>query len=104
MSEHGHEWKGYVSKPFVGVTSMATYLCTHPSCREELSIEEVQRRLNATDRLSAEIDFRIVAEQEALAEDDPKGNCAANHRGAIRTLTGLKEAYADILEEKDETE
>lgn len=26
---------------------------------------------------------RIIDEQNSLAEDDPTGNCAASHRGAI---------------------
>ena len=46
MTDHEHEWKGYINESSSGVTPMASYLCSYPSCRQELSIEEVEAILN----------------------------------------------------------
>ena len=54
ITDHEHEWKGYINESSSGVTPMASYLCSYPSCRQELSIEKVEAMLNEHAKLKRE--------------------------------------------------
>ena len=56
MSEHVHEWllgfQGIGVGTLIAVETMTGARCTH--CKSELSVDEVVRRLNATEKLRRE--------------------------------------------------
>ena len=65
MAEHVHKWKiDLVAK---GAQLVFVGGCAVDGCDEELSKREVNRRLNATDRLRAGID-----ELKDACKDDPQ--------------------------------
>lgn len=89
MTEHVHEWMISFSSnnPLDGV-------CRCQWCPAILDITQTERRLNATERLSAENALRLAdaLDNIALAWD---GKDAGKGTKRLR-------AYADILEGKDE--
>jgi len=55
MTEHVHDWGADVGDGIVA-------LCKDPTCHKSLDWDEIDRRLNATDRLSAE-DAREISSE-----------------------------------------
>ena len=91
MSECEHEWEiGLISK---GVQLEFVGECAVDGCNEVLSQKEVNCRLNATERLSAE-DAREASRLLRLLKTQ-NVMVLASTRHAIKT-------YADILESKDD--
>jgi hypothetical protein len=91
MTEHVHEWKARLKGWLVD-----GFYCTHPDCYRRLIWNDVESRLNATERLSAEQAGRawalIVTRDEVI-----KFGPLTDEARAIKS--GLK-AYADTLEGK----
>ncbi len=93
MKEHAHEWRfGYRSDGNYNLPGASTpgFYCTHKECGYDsgtwLSLAEGEARLNATERLSAEIVNGLL-----YAVDAPEL--------ALYEIEALK-AYADTMEEK----
>lgn len=58
MTEHVHEWRRLGSHP---VNGHINAMCENPSCWENLSTQDILRRLNATEKLSME-DARVLGD------------------------------------------
>ena len=80
MTEHVHEWR-WADDRFV------PYFCRVEGCEETLSIETAEARLNATERLSAELQVWLE-------------NTDAKH--GIHIDNEILTEWIDILEGKDE--
>ena len=93
MTEHVHEWKWDI------VDNDAWFYCT--GCERPMGALEIEARLNATERLSAEDVVANIAQIEAC-EFECQGGPIELNTGYIRLRDALR-AYADILEGKDET-
>ena len=79
MTDHVHEWGADVGDGIVA-------LCKDPTCHESLDWDEIDRRLNATERLSAEDAIEIAKSRGDIFDDEAD------------TL----EAYAAALEGEDD--
>jgi len=86
MTEHVHEW-GHLLVGFRSAPHIDKYIC---DCGADLGNKEVERRLNATERLSAlQAKELIVFAMGSTRVSQPE-------------LADALQAYADILEGKDE--
>jgi len=91
MTEHVHKWRFY--RASWSYETMAR--CTVKGCNESLDGDEVTRRLNATERLSAELATEILGfliRKLGLV----------GYLGTTVYQDALRD-YANILEGKDET-
>ena len=93
MTEHVCKWKWDI------VDNDAWFYCS--GCKEPMGALEIEARLNATERLSAEDVVANIAQIEAC-EFECQGGPIELNTGYIRLRDALR-AYADILEGKDET-
>ena len=82
MGEHVHEWKRSSQR-------WGAYYCANDSCDEFLNSEDVEARLNATERLSA--DRARIASIMASKMPSEFGEIKDN-------LIDALDAYADTLE------
>ena len=82
MTEHVCEWVWDIRE------NDAWFFCKDPYCKRPMGALEIEARLNATERLSAEI-------VNGLLEGDDSPDLLIYERVALR-------AYANILEGKDD--
>ena len=88
MGEHVHEWN------ITGTPAMFVIVCSGTDCAEELTIDEVESRINACERLTAdEARIALIATSKFPSEF-----------GEIRDdLVDSLQSYADMLEPKQVT-
>ena len=86
MDEHVHEWN------ITGTPAMFVIVCSRVDCAEELTLDEAESRLNATERLSAEGAVRLANALDDIA-------VAWDGKDAGKGTKRLR-AYADTLDGK----
>lgn len=90
MLDHVHEWR---------LTVMG-YHCK--KCGNSLMVDDIERRLNATERLSAEM-AQVGSQyliQHALTMEFPSADSMHKITRLLKRIVSRLQAYADILEEK----
>ena len=93
MTEHVHKWRFY--RASWSYETMAR--CTVKGCNESLDGDEVTRRLNATERLSAKVARRNGVILRLGADRVSYGKQTQGYGDNLDLM-----AYADILEGKDD--
>ena len=93
MNEHVHEWQisaGWFNEP---CAVYKAFCIAYEDCKAVLHPAEINRRLNATERLSADFATGLAEWCESMAMEPQGENGCGN----------ILRAYANILEGKDET-
>ena len=91
MTEHVHEWKWDI------VDNDAWFYCSDKTCKAPMGALEIEARINATERLSAEMATKLAT----MVKREWEG--VYSWSGWQPEHDALK-AYASILEGKDENE
>ena len=98
MNEHVHEWQisaGWFNEP---CAVYKAFCIAYEDCKAVLHPAEINRRLNATERLSAKVARRNGVILRLGADRVSYGKQTQGYGDSLDLM-----AYADILEGKDET-
>ena len=97
MTEHVHEWEMFFD--IEDCRQVVIALCADQNCSSELSWDEINMRLNATERLSAEVARKSSGSVMCHQHD----RCAYQSEiDEVQIEIDALEAYADLLEGKDD--